>query len=103
MGIEPGTLHIPDKHSSYILTNNLVKTTLSHRVVETLGKNELYHQSGSPTLCESLPAKASNVDTAEAYNSKEIKAICQLTQQVMLLTMENRCQTYANCLNEIFV
>lgn len=72
MGIEPGTLHIPDKHSSYILTNNLVKTTLSHRVVETLGKNELYHQSGSPTLCESLPAKASNVDTAEAYdNSKE--------------------------------
>lgn len=77
MGIEPGTLHIPGKHSatSYILTNNLVKTTLSHRVVETLGKNELYCQSGSPTLHVSLPAKAichSDMDTVIAYdNSKE--------------------------------
>lgn len=72
MGIEPGTLYIPGKQSSYILTNNLVKTTLSYRVVETLGKNELYHQSGSATLRESLPAKASDVDTAVAYDkSKE--------------------------------
>lgn len=72
MGMEPGTLYIPGKHSSYILSNNLVKSTLSHRVVKTLGKNELYRQGGSPTLRESLPAKASDVDTAVACdNSKE--------------------------------
>lgn len=72
MGTEPGTLHIPGKHpaTSYILTNNPLKSTLSHRVVETLGKNELYYQSGSPTLCESLPAKA-DVDTAVAYDNSK--------------------------------
>lgn len=65
----------------------------------------LYSQSGSLTLQKRRPAKAAEADPAVFYvnSTKGNKANMSADSTVMLLTMENQCQIYASCLDEVVV